>query len=354
MYFFKSFPKPHSHILHWAPITKLTCLGSLKRCKDFSRHQQEPDATLQNDSCYREHRCAGCKPWSGWAIQVSTNAAPGGMYVLGVMHRAVQPLCPWREDSGVCVMAAQPCGCDPLSAGMEKIFHLPTLSEPMLPCLPFLLIFSQPRDALIINSRILWFVPKIPEIRADMRGWGGDGIWRLANLRTRLVAYLILLRRTEVAWMPSDLPSPEEEKRLHLFKQILFENNSFWNKFQYLTSHTGTEGQLLQDTELHRGLGNWDFIKHWSQPTFMYCQEGCPAPWCCPWPQHASHSFPFTSLLCPWPTLCQSKELNQHWALQVLCHKRFFAGAVPSTSMQQDQYIGLSGNTQPGDPGHPF
>lgn len=133
------------------------------------------------------------------------------------------------------------------------------------------------------------------EAEAEM-GYEGWQTWGL-------VAYLIPLRRTEVAWMPSDLPSPEEAKRLHLFKQILFETNSFWNKFQYLTSHTGIEGQLLQDTQLHRGLGNCDFIKHWNQPTFMYCQEGCPAPWCCPWPQRASHSFPFTSLLCPWPTV---------------------------------------------------
>lgn len=108
------------------------------------------------------------------------------------------------------------------------------------------------------------------------------------------------------------------------------ETNYFWNKFQYLTSHTGTEGQLLQDAQLHRGLGNCDFIKHWSQPTFMSCQEGCPALWCCPWPQHASHNFPFTSLLCPWPTLCQSRKLNQHRALQVLCHRRFFAGQFPA------------------------
>lgn len=359
MYCFESFPIPHSHILHWAPITKLTCLGSLKRCKDFSRHQQEPAATLQSDSCYTallagtqmcrkqtlvrlsnpgehkhstwRHIRAGCDA-QGCATPVTLERWPQGS-VLWLPSPVTVNHCllPWRGAS-ICLHQGN---------------HV------LLSCHSFFLSFSQPGDALITNSRILWFVPKVPEIRADMGDWGGDGILRLANLRNHFISYLIPLRREEVAWMTSDLPSPEEEKRLHLLKQIIFGTNYFWNKFQYLTSHTGTEGQLLQDTQLHRGLGNCDFIKHWSQPTFMYCQEGCPAAWCCPWPQHASHSFPFTSLLCPWPTLYQSRELNQHRALQDLCHKRFFAGAVPSTSMQQDQDIGLSGNMQPGEPDHP-
>lgn len=273
--------------------------------------------------CWQEHRCAGSKPWSGWVIQMSTRAAPEGTYVLGVVHKVVQPLCPWRDDlRGLCY------GCPALWLWTTvpchgKSFHLSAPRESCPPCLTFLLSFSKPRDALITNSRILWFVPKVPEIRADMGSCGGDGIWRLANLKAHFIAYLIPLRGAEVAWILSDLPSLEE-------KIAFVETNYFWNQFQYLTSHTGTKGQLLQDTQLHRGLGNCDFIKHWSQPTFMYCQEGCPALWCCPWPQHASHNFPFTSLLCPWPTLCQSRELNQHRAFQVLCHRRFLLVQFPA------------------------
>lgn len=175
--------------------------------------------------CWQEHRCAGSKPWSGWVIQMSTRAAPEGTYVLGVVHKVVQPLCPWRDDlRGLCY------GCPALWLWTTvpchgKSFHLSAPRESCPPCLTFLLSFSKPRDALITNSRILWFVPKVPEIRADMGGCGGDGIWRLANLKTHFIAYLIPLRGAEVAWILPDLPSLEEEKRLHLLKQIIFETN---------------------------------------------------------------------------------------------------------------------------------
>lgn len=77
----------------------------VKILADTSRNQL-PHCRVTHELCWQEHRCAGSKPWSGWAIQVSPNTAPEGIYVLGVMHRAVQPLWPWREDlKGLC------CGC---------------------------------------------------------------------------------------------------------------------------------------------------------------------------------------------------------------------------------------------------
>lgn len=147
--------------------------------------------------------------------------------------------------SRICVVAAQSCDCEPLSAAVEKSFHLPAPRESPYPCLPLLLSFSQPGDAVITISRILWFVPKVQEIKADM----GDGIWRLANLRTHFVVYLIPLRRAEVAWIPSDVSSPEEEKRLHLLKQIIFETN-----FNTLLLTLELKGSCYR---MHSSIGVW-------------------------------------------------------------------------------------------------
>lgn len=122
------------------------------------------------------------------------------------------------------------------------------------------------------------------------------------------------------------------------------------NEFQCITSHTGTEGQLLQDAQLHRGLGNHDFIAWWSQPTFNHFHKGCPAPWCCPWPQHGSCNFCFTTPLWPWPTLPVQRAKPAQSTSSFYSTEGFFASVVPSNSIIQDQHNRCSGNVQPGEP----
>lgn len=164
----------------------------VKILADPSRNQvPHCRVTHAPELCWQGHRCAGSKPWSGWVIQVSTNAAPEGRYVLGVMHRLCNPRVLEEMTSGVCVRAAQSWDCEPLSPVMEKSFHLSAPRESHPPCLPFLPSFSQPGNAQITISRILWFVPKVPEIReaTGSRGEMGFEGWQTSGLTLLLISF---------------------------------------------------------------------------------------------------------------------------------------------------------------------